>query len=181
MISRILKSTVLTLCFLTLSVPAFAFTQSALKNLEKHGSCWGCDLKDIQLQGWDLNGANLQNSDLSGADLTRAKLNGARLDGANLNEASFDGAELKGAVLNGANLTGATFDGAKMQKAQLIQAYFVNVSFKNADMEKADLSGGRGGMFVNFTGANVSEATWINGEKCPKGSSGNECLMMYRE
>jgi uncharacterized protein YjbI with pentapeptide repeats len=181
MISRILKSTVLVLCFLTLSVPSFSFTQSALKNLEKHGSCSGCDLTDIQLQGWDLNGANLQNSDLSGADLSRAKLNGARLDGAHLGEASFYGAELKGAVLNGANLTGAEFDGAKMQKAKLIQAYFEMTSFENAHMEKADLSGGRGGMFVNFSGANVSEAIWINGKKCPKGSSGNECLMMYRE
>lgn len=56
MINRILKSTVLVLCFLTLSVPAFAFTQSALKNLEEHGSCSGCDLTEIKLQGWDLNG-----------------------------------------------------------------------------------------------------------------------------
>ena len=181
MITRILKSTLLALCFLTLSVPTFAFTQSALKNLEEHGSCSGCDLTDIKLQGWDLNGANLYNSNLTGADLTRAKLNNARLDGTTLKEASFYGAELKAAVLNGANLTGATFDQAKMQEAKLMGAHFERTSFKHANMEKANLSGGTGGMWVYFTDANVSEAIWINGKKCPKGSSGNECLLLYRE
>ncbi len=90
--------------------------------------------------------------DLSGAVLIHEILPGADLSGANLADANLTDAYLAGANLTGARLQGAVLDGASLARANLTGAH---------------LSGA--GLLV----VDLSEATWIDGLPCQKGSVGN--------
>jgi uncharacterized protein YjbI with pentapeptide repeats len=96
---------------------------------------------------------DLQNADLSGTHLAGADLSGSNLSGATLSRANLSDANLSSCYLRNANLS----------KANLSNAYFRNANLTGADMSGADLSH-----------TDLSGATWIDGDKCDKGSFG-EC------
>ena len=75
-------------------------------------------------------------------DLSQANLAGIDLYGANLKGANLSGANLKGTLFNDADLTGANLKGASTDKE------------------------------TNFSGAKLSETTWVDGKKCKSGSMG---------
>jgi uncharacterized protein YjbI with pentapeptide repeats len=99
----------------------------------------------------DLSGALLMHWVLSGADLSGADLTGANLTGANL---------------TGANLTGAWLPGANLAGANLSSAIMTSASLANANLFRAKLSGS------NLLFTNLAGATWTDGSRCERHSSG---------
>ncbi len=75
-------------------------------------------------------------------DLSKANLAGIDFYGANLSGANLSGADLKGALFNDADLRGANLKGASTDKE------------------------------TNFSGAKLSNTTWMDGKKCADGSIG---------
>lgn len=101
-------------------------------DLQRGGTCLGCDLHGADLRGRDLRGVDLKGSDLSSADLRNANLAGATLDGVDLSSARLEGADLRGATLHGVDLSaarlhdsrreGVTFDGEPLRESDLTDA-----------------------------------------------------------
>ena len=101
-----------------------------------------------ECQWCDLHGIDLTGVDLTGVNLASANLSGAKLVRTNLTSANLAGTYLRNANLTDANLTNA----------------FLN----KASLHGADIGG------VNWTGTDLSHATWIDGSKCIDQSIG-EC------
>ncbi|MBV9036200.1 MAG: pentapeptide repeat-containing protein [Acidobacteriaceae bacterium] len=148
------------------------------------------DLTFSTLNGAQLPGADLTNASLiyakAGADFTGAHLDGSYfvftdLSSATLNGASLNGSELSLAVLAGATLNGqTTFAGAdignadytlgQLQVANLYQAVFDKNTFAYMNLSGINFSGAsfKGATFqnitcggpTNFTGANLTSATF---------------------
>jgi uncharacterized protein YjbI with pentapeptide repeats len=99
-----------------------------------------------------LQGVNLTSANLSGATLWCTDLSGAHLSGVNLSNA----------WLAGVNLSGADLSGALFRDDTLSDINLNSVQYK-----------------INFTGANVTGATWSN-TQCPDGTNsnndGNTCV-----
>ncbi len=131
MASRLLAATA-ALFFLT--VPASAFDQAAIGQLDSNGECLRCNLAKADLRSADLESAILDGADLSGADLSGAILSLASLAGANLT-----GANLEGADLTGADLSGADLQGARLVSATVDGAIFTNAKLKGADVRGTNM------------------------------------------
>jgi uncharacterized protein YjbI with pentapeptide repeats len=95
---------------------------------------------------------NCADCDLSGAVLIHWKLAGADLSGANLAGANLTDAFLRGANLSGANLSNAILTGA---------------SLAGANLQGTKLSG------ANLLFTNMKGATWTDGSRCERDSSGS--------
>jgi uncharacterized protein YjbI with pentapeptide repeats len=95
---------------------------------------------------------NCADCDLSGALLIHWKLAGADLSGANLSGANLTDTWLARADLSGANLSNAILTGA---------------SLAGANLQGTRLSG----TILLFT--NISGATWTDGSRCERDSSGS--------
>lgn len=129
------------------ALPAAAFDQAAVDQLNANGECLRCNLAKADLRSADLEGAILDGADLSGANLegailTTASLAGANLSGANLEDADLTGADLSGADLQGARLRGAMVDGATFTNAKLKDADVRGTDFQFAlDADLAEANG----------------------------------------
>ncbi len=88
------------------------------------------------------------------------------LSGALLMHWVLSGADLSGANLRGANLTGAWLPGANLAGANLSSAIMTSASLANANLFRAKLSGS------NLLFTNLAGATWIDGSRCERHSSG---------
>jgi uncharacterized protein YjbI with pentapeptide repeats len=73
---------------------------------------------------------------------------------------------LSGANLRGANLTGAWLPGANLAGANLSSAIMTSASLANANLFRAKLSGS------NLLFTNLAGATWTDGSRCERHSSG---------
>lgn len=80
------------------------------------------------------------------------KCPGCDLSKANLANIDFYGANLQGANLQGANLSGAVF--------------------ADANLNEANLTGATTNKDTSFSGAKLSNATWMDGKKCGNNSIG---------
>jgi uncharacterized protein YjbI with pentapeptide repeats len=103
------------------------------------------DLQKLKTTG------NCVDCDLSGTVLIHWVLSGADLSGANLAGANLTDASLVGTNLAGANLSNAILEGASLAQANLFR---VRLSGTNL-------------FFTNLTGA-----TWTDGSRCERRSSG---------
>lgn len=74
-----------------------------------------------------------------------------------LSKANFAGVDLYGANLSGANLSGADLKGTL---------------FNDADLRGANLKGALTDKETSFSGAKLSNTTWMDGKKCAEGSMG---------
>lgn len=91
-------------------------------------------------------GCDLRDADLHGVDLEQAEMEGANLMGANL---------------EGANLTDAVMEDASLENANLKKAVLFGASLDHATIDGVD-----------FSWANLEDATWIDNRVCKKGSIG---------
>ena len=137
-------------------------------------------------KGIDLSGCNLKKMDLRGADFTEVNLQQANLEKANLQGANFQNAILDFSNLHRANLWGAYLVGASLrysclkktwakftdlrsttwEGAQLLQANFWGSNLEGSDIDQFTQRP------LELAGVNFQEATWVNGERCRKGSVG---------
>jgi uncharacterized protein YjbI with pentapeptide repeats len=104
------------------------------------------------------------------ADLQRLKTTkncaDCDLSGALLMHWVLPGADLSGTNLSGANLTGAWLPGVNLAGANLSSAIMTSASLANANLFRAKLSGS------NLLFTNLAGATWIDGSRCERHSSG---------
>jgi len=99
----------------------------------------------------NLHSAILRNANLFASNFSKTRMDYINLSGANLSYAVFEKANLKGASLNNTDLQYANFS-----SANLTYVDFSGANILNAKFDKADLT----------------NAIWINGENCQKGSIG---------
>jgi uncharacterized protein YjbI with pentapeptide repeats len=137
-----------------------------------------CTLEDpgpgMDCTGRDLRGAQWDNVDLSGARFDGADLRNASMRGAQLPNATFQDAKLDDADFSGAELINCDFNNARLTGAHLANTQLINTVFMNADLGGADF---RGASMINadFMAAQLDDATWVDGQRCAKGSIG-KCL-----
>lgn len=125
--------------------------------LPEKGVNWNnCQMEGRQLIEAVLENSKLRNVNMLGANLAGAKLAGADLIYANLSIVSLVRADLKNAVLKAVNLRGAN----------LSYAVFAGADLSYADLRGAQIIG------VDFTGADLSRAIWVDGYECKAGSIG---------
>ncbi|MEG4213120.1 pentapeptide repeat-containing protein [Microcoleus sp. S13_B4] len=129
------------------------------------------DLSDTDLSGADLSSANLSGANLSGADLSSADLSSADLSGADLTEANLESANLQGAKLIAADLTDANLERAYIKQANFTEAYLTNVNLKLAISEPRATNTSWTQLEFNFTDANISKHTKIQGILAELGKS----------
>ncbi len=119
-----------------------------------------CHKQGQNLAAMNLSGAIFNSSKLQGADLSRSQLSGADLSYADLSLALLVQSDLQSAKLLGANLQQANLQGARLVNADLSYANLLGARLDGADLQ----------------GANLSNAIWVNGQTCLKGSIG-ACLL----
>ena len=129
------------------------------------------DLSGADLSSADLSGANLSGADLSSADLSSADLSSADLSGADLTEANLESANLQGAQLIAADLTDANLERAYIKQANFTEAYLTNVNLKLAISEPRATNTSWTQLEFNFTDANISKHTKIQGILAELGKS----------
>ncbi len=115
-----------------------------------------CDLQGADLDAVDLSKSYIRNANLSSASLFRANLQGVDLAYSNLGLANLRLADMRGASLVGSNFRNSDLRGADLAGADL----------SYADLQNAQLVG------VNFEGARLDKAIWIDGQRCAAGSVG---------
>ncbi|WP_445249156.1 pentapeptide repeat-containing protein [Microcoleus sp. OTE_8_concoct_300] len=128
-------------------------------------------LSGARLCGADLSGANLCRADLSDTDLSGADLSSADLSGADLTEANLESANLQGAQLIAADLTDANLERAYIKQANFTEAYLTNVNLKLAISEPRATNTRWTQLEFNFTDANISKHTKIQGILAELGKS----------
>jgi len=129
------------------------------------------DLSGADLSSADLSGANLSGADLSSADLSGTDLSSADLSGADLTEANLESANLQGAQLIAADLTDANLERAYIKQANFTEAYLTNVNLKLAISEPRATNTSWTQLEFNFTDANISKHTKIQGILAELGKS----------
>jgi len=129
------------------------------------------DFSDTDLSGADLSSARLCGADLSGADLSGADLSGADLSDADLTEANLQSANLQWAHLIAADLTDANLERAYIKQANFTEAYLTNVNLKLAISEPRATNTSWTQLEFNFTDANISKHTKIQGILAELGKS----------
>ncbi len=115
-----------------------------------------CDLQGADLNAADLSQSHIRNANLSSASLFRANLQGVDLAYSNLGLTNLRQADMRGASLVGSNFRNSDMRGADLAGADL----------SYADLQHAQLVG------VNFEGAKLDKAIWIDGQYCAEGSVG---------
>ena len=128
-------------------------------------------LSGARLCGANLSGANLCRADLSDTDLSGADLSSADLSGADLTEANLESANLQGAQLIAADLTDANLERAYIKQANFTEAYLTNVNIKLAISEPRATNTSWTQLEFNFTDANISKHTKIQGILAELGKS----------
>ena len=128
-------------------------------------------LSGARLCGADLSGANLCRADLLDTDLSGADLSSADLSGADLTEANLESANLQGAQLIAADLTDANLERAYIKQANFTEAYLTNVNLKLAISEPRATNTSWTQLEFNFTDANISKHTKIQGILAELGKS----------
>ncbi len=93
-----------------------------------------------------------ENCNLSGVELISRDLENAQLSGADLSDAK----------LTSANLDNADLSGTDLRSATLINASFIAANLRDATNVDS----------ANFTGADLSGATWTDGRQCKPNSIG---------
>ncbi len=117
--------------------------------------------QQVNWRGCDKHGANLAGANLRSANLISAHIQGARLIDANLDYAQLAGADLIMTDLSRASLVGANLTGADLSSATLV----------GADLHFADMRGAKLDD-VNFKGAMLGSAVWVDGKVCGPNSVG---------
>jgi uncharacterized protein YjbI with pentapeptide repeats len=114
----------------------------------------------------------IENMDCSGEDLRGVRWNDARLS-----SGRFDGADLRGASLRGAEarldqaqLINCDFIDANLSDSSLRGAEIVNTGFTDSNLTRTDLQGARL-TNVDFDTARLSDATWLDGQRCSDDST----------
>lgn len=108
-----------------------------------------------------------ENKNLEQSVLTDAKLNNAKLLGVNFSGSEMAYAEIIASDLSYADLEGARLVGANLSKTDLRYA-----NLKNADLSYADLTGSLLAG-ANLNNVRLSNAIWVDGHICKKGSIGS--------
>lgn len=108
-----------------------------------------------------------ENQNLQQSVLTDAKLNNAKLLGVNFSGSDMAYAEIIASDLSYADLEGARLVGANLSKTDLRYA-----NLKNADLSYADLTGALLAG-ANLNNVQLSNAIWVDGQVCKKGSVGS--------
>ena len=142
--------------------------------------CSGEDLRGVR---W--NDARLSSGRFDGADLRGASLRGAQLENASFDDAWLERADLTAALLINNSFRGATLIEARLDQAQLINCDFidanlsdsslrgaeiVNTGFTDSNLTRTDL---QGALLTNvhFDTARLSDATWLDGQRCSDDST----------
>ena len=115
-----------------------------------------CNFIAAQLMRVNLDKANLMNTNLQQANLL----------GANLSFANLKYAKLNSANLQSVNFTKATLKGANLVAADLTDAIFSETDLSYANFQGALIHN------THFDGALLSNAIWVDGRTCAKGSIG---------
>jgi uncharacterized protein YjbI with pentapeptide repeats len=159
------------------------FTEANLRGADLRGA----DLSGAIFHKANLHGADLRWAKLDGANLTKAHLEDARLENASLKNTIFSKAFLRNAILINVNAENSHFNEADLRGAWLIGGFFNNSSFVEADLTQAcfELTAIPGVDFrraklqflfnykeADFRETELSDAVWVNGEICAKGSIG---------
>jgi uncharacterized protein YjbI with pentapeptide repeats len=145
------------------------------------------NLDHAQLQGADLRGDNLMDVNLSFADLTGANLAGVDFQGAFIQYVGMTSVDLHGANFRNAQFSDTHLEKADLSGADLGDANLIEGDFRGANLAGANLKGVRtrysyygrkqaDGTPVadQFEGANLSNAIWVDGHKCPPGTIGGD-------
>ena len=125
----------------------------------QHKNFFGCDFRNVVMDGWGVEEANLASSNLSGCYLRRAEMKGADLRNADLAAAHADGIDLCGAELDGAKLWAARLIGANLKSATITSTVLAHANLKGANLSKADLRG------TSLSEAIIDEKTIFRGAK----------------
>lgn len=136
--------------------PSIAFDRSDIDQFLRTKKCIKCDLQVINLEGKTFKFSKLNN-----ALLTAARLKESNFEGSN-----FQGAILRGADFSKAHLGEANFKFSKLQDVNLSGSHLINANFERANLKGVNLEE------AVLLGANFEGATWIDGEKCARGSIG---------
>lgn len=108
-----------------------------------------------------------ENQNLEQSILTDAKLNNAKLLGVNFSGSDMAYAEIIASDLSYSDLEGVRLVGANLSKTDLRYA-----NLKNADLSYADLTGALLAG-ANLNNVQLSNAIWVDGHICKKGSIGS--------
>ena len=156
-----------------------AFDKEAVKKVKQWQNCNNCDLSGAQLEqseilGIQLKKANLDKANLKGSifiDISMCPLDHPDMEEASLKKANLKNTDLEEVNLFKANLRGADLSGANLPFADLDGADLRNTNFENANLLRASLVGANieG---ANFRDAYLSNAVWVDGTVCRKGSTG---------
>lgn len=89
---------------------------------------------------------------------------------------SYVNGEFDGGSFAGRNLTNVDFTNASLRKTQFARSILVGADFTNADLRNADLRNAnlRNASVINvdWAGARLDGATWVDGRVCASGSVG---------
>ena len=115
-------------------------TPKQKKDLAEDGSCYECDLRNVDLTGVRLN--ILEGADLSGVDLSKLEVwDAVDFSDANLSGANLSGLDLSGrSRLSSANLSNANLTGTNLSRANMIMTDLTGANLRGADLTRADLS-----------------------------------------
>lgn len=140
----------------TLNKASMAFAQLEHANLSD-ATAISTSFLSASLRASDADGLDASWAELTSADFSDAVLTDATLAKVTAIQASFVRAHMAHAILDGSNLTGVDLSGAELTDASLVGAV---------------LTGGIVDEDTDFTGADLSGATWVDGRRCLAGSVG---------
>ena len=132
----------------------------------------GCQFAD----GQDLSASYLPNSSLNLTSFIKVNFDKSimmhsDLSNGNFAESSFFRANLYEAILEGGNFEGSNFESANLTRTKFNGTSLIGASFKNSLLVESDFTAANI-LNANFEGANLNNATWVDGSRCSLESIG---------
>lgn len=144
-----------------------------IKKLMTTKTCPKCYLVGAHFKGGDLSRANAAGANFGFATFENVDFDTAKLAGANFSNTTHTNAVFINADLSNADFTKATATHADFTRANLTNTNLTNANLRGAYFIRANLTGTivKG---ANFFGSDLTEATWIDGTKCPEKTCGGK-------
>jgi hypothetical protein len=160
------KLPVFSIFLLIIVLVAFGFVLTS-KQKKELVDCSVPASKGVNWQNCLFVNLQAENQNLQESILIDAKLNKAKLLGVNFSGSDMAYAEIIASDLSYADLQGVRLVGANLSKTDLRYANLENADLSYADLTGALLAG------ANLNNVQLSNAIWIDGQVCKKGSVGS--------
>ena len=126
----------------------------------------GCQFAD----GQDLSASYLPNSSLNLTTFIKVNFDKSMMMHSDLSNGNFAGssffrANLYEAILEGGNFEGSNFESANLTRTKFNGTSLIGASFKNSLLVESDFTAANI-LNANFEGANLNNATWVDGSRC---------------